>query len=1213
MKQLLLSICVVFSLCQPALAQQEDDRSFLTRTIEDALSGAGRDVRLEGFIGALSSEASFTSLSISDDQGVWLFLEDVTLNWRRAALLRGRLEVTELSAQLIDLRRLPVATDDGLDIPEAEAKGFSLPELPVSINIAKLNVTEFRLGETILGEAFVLAMEARARLDSDGLDAAIKASRTDGQAGQFDVSTLFQRDTSEMSIDLTLDEAPQGLVARLLAIPGQPSVLLRVQGAGQLDDFAADISLATDATERLRGQISLKADASTVPQDDTQDSAAAEITRRITATVAGDIATLVAPAYQDFVGSDVGLDVLAVLPSDGTISVEAFDLRARALQLSGRVDLNQDRWPVLIDVNGRMGDPDGAPVLLPGGNGETALRNATLAVMYDAANGEALRGAFDIAEFSAPGMVLDQVSLNVDGTLQGELGSVGQFLADVDVQARGVNLNDPAMSRAVGDDLTAKAQVNYIEGQPVRLSGVRVSGEGLGLDGWMIVGALADGFPARFSLALQASGLERFADLAQRPISGAALVQVAGRAAPLAGTFDVQIAGQTVDLGVGLPEADRLLQGETDLVLAARRDETGTFVDRLTLDNSALDLSASAVLQGGKSRVEAVAGLRDIGLIAPQYQGAARVSAQATQDVRGWTVSADATGPYGSAATIAGLATGPQADMTITLRAPDVTPFVPTLSGALDAKARVRQTLPGWEVEVAASGPYGATVAFRGLATGPSAELRYLASLPNVAVFVPQVQGRLALDGMVRRQGDNWAVETKLEGPAGTTADISGTVSGDGQTLAMKAIGNAPLGLSGPFIAPRLLQGQADFDLAINGKPSLASLSGRITTSGASLSAPNLRVALINLAANVNLSDSRADIQSQADVSTGGTIRVDGGIALSTLAASLQVALQNAVVVDPRLYQSLVNARLSIDGPLTGGAKVSGRVDIGETYVTVPASGLTAIGDIPPITHVGSSQAASETRARADISDGSEKDGTAGTSSSPFGLDIQINAPSKIYIRGRGLDAEVGGALNLSGTTRQVISSGQFSLIRGRLNLLGQRFDLVSGTTEFQGGLTPYIRFVTNTKTSNGTASIVIEGPADEPEVTFMSDPAAPQDEVISQILFGRELSQISAFQALQLADAVASLAGRSGQGVIAGLRDGFGFDNLDISTGDDGQTQVTVGKYISDNLYTDFTAGSDGVGEVSLNLDISPSLTAKGTAGSDGNSGIGLFFEKDY
>ena len=166
---------------------------------------------------------------------------------------------------------------------------------------------------------------------------------------------------------------------------------------------------------------------------------------------------------------------------------------------------------------------------------------------------------------------------------------------------------------------------------------------------------------------------------------------------------------------------------------------------------------------------------------------------------------------------------------------------------------------------------------------------------------------------------------------------------------------------------------------------------------------------------------------------------------------------------------------------------------------------------------------------------------------------------------------------------------------------------------QFEGDLVPYLRFVTSTTTATGEVRIIIEGKATAPVVSFASTPESPQDEVLSQLLFGRNISEISAFQALQLASAVATLAGRGGAGIISNLRAGFGLDDLDVTTTDSGATAVRAGKYISENVYTDVTAASDGTADVSINLDLTKSLRAKGTVGSDGDTGIGLFFQKDY
>ena len=142
-------ICALTLLPLPVLAQ-EDDKGWLTNWLEENLSGAGRQVVIDGFQGALSSQARIERLTIADDQGIWLALSDVKLDWNRAALLQGRVEVAHLTAAEIVLERLPQAEETG-GLPTPEAAPFRLPDLPVSINIGDLGAARIVLGETVLG------------------------------------------------------------------------------------------------------------------------------------------------------------------------------------------------------------------------------------------------------------------------------------------------------------------------------------------------------------------------------------------------------------------------------------------------------------------------------------------------------------------------------------------------------------------------------------------------------------------------------------------------------------------------------------------------------------------------------------------------------------------------------------------------------------------------------------------------------------------------------------------------------------------------------------------------------------------------------------------------------------------------------------------------------------------------------------------------------
>jgi translocation and assembly module TamB len=1365
------------------VAAQEDDKGFLTRTIQNALSGAGRTVSIDGFAGALSSRATFDQMTIADDQGVWLTLESVELDWNRSALLRGRLEVQALTAKRLSVPRLPTAQDDTLPDPEAKPFSFpTIPDLPVAVDVANFEVAEILLGAPILGEAAQMSLQATAKLNDDVATVDVDAVRTDGKQGAFKISANLNRSDRLLDLLINLSEEQKGILSRSLNIPDQPSVELTVTGQGPLTDFNADINLSTDGAKRLAGQVNVA-----------EQGAAGDPDRRIRADLRGDVTALILSQYRAFFGTDVGLTLDAVVQAGGGFEVSDFALNAQAARLRGKVTLNSNKWPSVIDITGTVAATDGERVLLPVAGASTYVRRMDLDVKYNVDDGDAITAVFDVDGLATDALAIDRSRLDLTGTLAEQSGTVGAFDGDVGFSTSGLTLTNAAISEALGQTLNGRVNIAYTTGQPVQISGLDLAGDDYGLSGDASISGPSDKFLTQLKMRLEANDIRRFSALSGRDLGGAAHVDLAGQIKPLDGMFDLNISGLTRDLKLGIDQADAVLVGETTLSVATSRDETGTFVRDLSLENAALTATGGAELRSNNSQARFMAELTDIALIAPQYSGPVTLNVSADQDTRGWTVDASAdgpydttltakglatgpnavlnfaaevpeitdfvpdapvggkvaldgmlrqtpagwqvdanaaapedvsatvkglltpldidfkaniprvqafvpqvdgpltatgnlkqsdegfvidakasgpyaaqlavqgaltpmidisfdaalpdvnrvvpqvngalnatgrlrqtdkgffidtsaTGPYGARAMVEGLATGPDMSLTFDVSVPDVQPVVPGVSGPLAAKGSIRQTPDGIAVDTNATGPYAARASIQGLVTGAAPALTYDVTIPNLAALVPQLNGPLNVTGTAQQEDAGWRLNTNADGPAGTQATIAGVVGNDG-TVNIDINGNAPLGLSAPFTAPRILQGQATFDLSVNGPPQLGSVTGTIRTSDASLSAPNLRVALQNIAASIDIGNNRAQVDLSADSAEGGQITVGGAVILTgSMTADLQIALNNLVLIDPSLYRTSLNGALRFAGPLSGGARIEGQIDVGETSVTVPSTGLTSIGDIPQIDFIGAPADVIATRHKAGLNGADAGSDATETSSGPgYAMNVRINAPNRIFVRGRGLDAELGGSLLLTGTTNRMISAGRFDLIRGRLDILGKRFDLTEGAVQFQGDLVPYLRFVTATTTQTGEVRIIIEGPATSPEVSFESTPASPQDEVLAQLLFGRNISEISAFQALQLANAVATLAGRGGAGVISNLRAGFGLDDLDVTTTDDGATAVRAGKYISDNVYTDVTAASDGSADISINLDISKSLTAKGTVGSDGNTGIGIFFEKDY
>lgn len=343
-----------------AAAQDDDGQGYLERLLQDTLSGAGREVRIEGFAGALSSRATIDRLTIADDQGVWLDAQGLALDWSRAALLRGRIEVNELSAESIAMPRKPISNE--VDVPAPEATAFTLPDLPVSVNVETLQVARAAIGADVIGQDIVASLNGSAQLADGAGTVALTAERTDGPKGQFEVDLAYDPGANTASILVAASEDAGGIVSTLAGIPQNPSIDLRIEGEGPADDLTVDIALRTDSSLRLGGQVTLRGQALDVD-------------------LGGDLRPLVEPLYHDLLGDDARVVASAAKAEDGTLSLDNLSIKARAADVQGAAVIGPSGLPESIQLQGSLQAPDGSPLTL---TQDVTVQSVILDVTHDA-------------------------------------------------------------------------------------------------------------------------------------------------------------------------------------------------------------------------------------------------------------------------------------------------------------------------------------------------------------------------------------------------------------------------------------------------------------------------------------------------------------------------------------------------------------------------------------------------------------------------------------------------------------------------------------------------------------------------------------------------------------------------------------------------------------------------------------------------------------
>ncbi|MDX3929774.1 MAG: translocation/assembly module TamB domain-containing protein [Shinella sp.] len=541
-----------------------------------------------------------------------------------------------------------------------------------------------------------------------------------------------------------------------------------------------------------------------------------------------------------------------------------------------------------------------------------------------------------------------------------------------------------------------------------------------------------------------------------------------------------------------------------------------------------------------------------------------------------------------------------------------------TAGEALDLSARLN-ALPASLVNafaagLGAEGTIGGTVTVKGSASAPV--VGYALDWQGAAISQTRSAGvgAFAINAKGEFANNTVRLDTTLSGGGGMSFRGSGTVGITGNMpLSIKVDGTLPFSLLAAQLAEQgfTLSGNAAVDLSISGAARSPVISGTVSTSGAQLIDVRRNLAINGLAARVSLNGQQATIeQLTGTLASGGRISGSGTVGIapgSGYPANLTINLGNITYVDGTLFNANVAGDLTLTGPLLSAPVLGGTVRISKAAITIPEKLPASLSEID-IKHKNAP------RDVVVMNNEIHRENTGGSGEGRgIGLDLVVDAPGQIFVRGRGIDAELGGRLTIRGTSPNPDISGGFEMRRGRLEILAKRLDFTDGNIGFAGGLVPTLDLKATSTAGSTTITVTVAGLASNPTVSFSSSPALPQDEILAQLIFNRSMSNLSALQIAQLAAAVNQLAGGRSGGLLEGLRSRLGVDDLDISTDAEGRAQVSAGKYLNDRTYLELKQDAEsGGGKAVINLDVGRGVKLRGEAGSSGGA-AGIFYEREY
>ncbi len=511
----------------------------------------------------------------------------------------------------------------------------------------------------------------------------------------------------------------------------------------------------------------------------------------------------------------------------------------------------------------------------------------------------------------------------------------------------------------------------------------------------------------------------------------------------------------------------------------------------------------------------------------------------------------------------------PTLDLTASLRnvtgdlarivAPDL-----RAQGSLQADVRLTGTTarPTGTIHVAASGLH--------LNNGPAA------SLP-----VANINADIALAGTSAR------VDTRLVAGRNHVA-VTGTAPIDpAGPLDLRAAGAVDLAVTDPILTAqgRQARGQLTLDAGVTGTVHAPRINGTARLANAEVQDFTLGARISDIQALIQAEGDTIRIERFNGKAGSGTVAINGTLGVAPpMPIDVRLTANNAKPLASDKLTAVMNADLSLRDQLKSQMDAGGSINIKSADIRIPDSLPVTVVTLNVI-HPG------------------QPPPPPPAPPPDINLNLDINSPGQIFVRGRGLDAELQGHLHIGGTAAAPQPQGKFTLRRGTFNLVGTTLTFTKGEVGFDGSgkIDPTLNFVASSESSNIVANLNITGYASAPKISLSSTPELPQDEVLARLLFNQSAGSLSVFQYASIAAALAQISGvgGGGPGLLDSLRSGLGLDRLSVGGGQNGSgPQVQAGRYIAPGIYVGAKQGTSGSTQAQVQIDLARGLKLQAGVG---------------
>jgi translocation and assembly module TamB len=187
---------------------------------------------------------------------------------------------------------------------------------------------------------------------------------------------------------------------------------------------------------------------------------------------------------------------------------------------------------------------------------------------------------------------------------------------------------------------------------------------------------------------------------------------------------------------------------------------------------------------------------------------------------------------------------------------------------------------------------------------------------------------------------------------------------------------------------------------------------------------------------------------------------------------------------------------------------------------------------------------------------------------------VQVHVGDDVFFSGMGFTSDIVGDIVVTQAPgRDPLTQGEINFIDGRFAAYGQNLDIEPGRVTLAGSPLDATLDVTAERLAQDgtTAGVRVTGPALDPTINLVSDPAQTDADALSYIMYGRPLNDGNASQQQTVVGAAANLGANVLTTQLAGS---VGLDEARIEGTTRDTAELVAGKYLSPSVFVAYGRG---------------------------------------